>query len=591
LLLVLKKYLVSILAANATEDAVLDYSSLMDRFRGRLIVPIFDASGKKVLGFGGRILPPPDQTPAASDFKAPKYLNSPESVIFQKSSILFNEHMARDAVRKSQVAPGDKTRGVILVEGYMDAIALWGIGVKEVVASMGTAISSDQLASVAKLTGSPGGRVILCLDNDEAGLIAVERLCGNGMLSEASSKYGVEILVASLPEGLKDPADFIESREGADAEVAESFRTEIVGSACDWTDWYLQRLFTEYDPAATRGRPGSFGDIFERVAGFLASSMDPADRTKRAYEVAGSLAAMIAEEKNATEVSSVVRFQFESDLIDRASRIAEAKDAVQRRSESVSGQSPTGTKMVLSSLSRGEGPSADDGDTGKLSYKALSSNAGKVSTARKTEMSAGRRSAKPVSSGVKSPKPPAQTRGRTFKTREPTKAVALTPHFAGFQFAQQSDMDWLGIPKENVRLISIYIDWIYTSRVANLFIFSQWKRKRKPLALGYVAPNTKMAGADGIQAVTQDNLVYFNSNDFHGHQFLTNDAIDAGYTSRPVKRDPSLLEKGVASLIEKDIGSMAVTAENSLLRVLVLHVRRILSIAWLIRSCDLEVLY
>jgi hypothetical protein len=80
-----------------------------------------------------------------------------------------------------------------------------------------------------------------------------------------------------------------------------------------------------------------------------------------------------------------------------------------------------------------------------------------------------------------------------------------------------------------------------------------------------------MAGGDGIQAATQDNLVYFNSNDFHGHQFLTNNAIDAGYTSRPVKRDPSLLEKGVASLVEQDIGSMAVTAENSLLRVLVLH--------------------
>jgi hypothetical protein len=80
-----------------------------------------------------------------------------------------------------------------------------------------------------------------------------------------------------------------------------------------------------------------------------------------------------------------------------------------------------------------------------------------------------------------------------------------------------------------------------------------------------------MAGSDSIQAVTQDSLVYFNSNDFHGNQFLTNDAIDAGYTSRPVKRDPSLLEKGVASLVEQDIGSMAVTAENSLLRVLVLH--------------------
>jgi DNA primase len=446
-------------AANATQEAVLDYASLMDRFRGRLIVPIFDASGKKVLGFGGRILPPPDQPdliPAVSDFKAPKYLNSPESVVFQKKRVLFNEHLARDAVRKSQaVARDDSSRGVILVEGYMDAIALWGIGVKGVVASMGTAISSEQLAGIAKLAGSPGGRVILCLDSDEAGRIAIERLCGNGMLSEASSKYGLEIRVASLPEGMKDPGDFVESREGADVDIEKAFRREVVDSACDWTDWYLQRLFAEYDPDATRGRPGSFGEIFERVAGFLASSMDPADRTKRAYEVAGSLAALIAKEKNETEVSSVVRFQFESDLIDRASRIAEAKDAVQRRSESVSGQSPGGTKMVLSSLSRGSVPSADDDDTGKLSYKARSSTSGTEPASRNSEVSAGRRSAKPVSSGAKSPRPPTEKGRRTFRARdEPPKAKALTPHFAGFQFARQSDKDWLGIPKENVRSMS-----------------------------------------------------------------------------------------------------------------------------------------
>jgi hypothetical protein len=78
-------------------------------------------------------------------------------------------------------------------------------------------------------------------------------------------------------------------------------------------------------------------------------------------------------------------------------------------------------------------------------------------------------------------------------------------------------------------------------------------------------------GTDRIQAVTQDSLVYFNSNDFHGHQFLTNDAIEAGYTSRAVKRDPSFVEKGVASLVEQDIPIMAIAAEDSLLRVLVFH--------------------
>lgn len=87
-----------------------------------------------------------------------------------------------------------------------------------------------------------------------------------------------------------------------------------------------------------------------------------------------------------------------------------------------------------------------------------------------------------------------------------------------------------------------------------------------------MAPRGKLGGKNQARAPTEDAVVYFNSNDYHGNQFLTNDAVDAGYTNRrTVKRDSSLVEKGVASLVEQDIEAMALTAEDSLLRVLVMH--------------------
>jgi len=555
-----------------TQPETLDYSQLMDRFRGRLVVPIFDAMGKRVLGFGGRILSTPEEESVVSNFKAPKYLNSPESAVFQKKNILFNENLARDAARKA--SEGKSSRPVVLVEGYMDAIALWGVGVKEVVASMGTALSSEQLASAAKLAGAPGGRVVLCLDSDEAGQIAVERLCGNGMLAETTSKLGVEIFVATLPRGLKDPAEFIESREGVSVDVATMFRTDVMDAATDWTDWYIQRLFGEYDSTAMRGRPGSFSDIFERVAGFLATSMGPADRTKRAYEVAGSLARIIAEESNTTEVSSAVRFQLESDLIDLASRTAEARDAVQRRSESVNGQSPSNARTVLSSLSRGQGPSSDDDDLGKLSFKALEAASASDSKSPNNLASASRQPVQPLPSDSMNPRQRAQTRRRTFREKDASKAKPLTPHFTGFQFARQSDMDWLGIPKEKVRtlasghgcnLIMLYL--LLTP--SHLF---QWKQKRATLTLGTNTPFMTPTGRKQVGKTASDPVIYFNSNVYHGNQFLSNEAVEAGYdTSRAVNRNPSSIENGVASLVEQDTDSMALAAEDALLRVLVLH--------------------
>lgn len=128
----------------------------MDRFRGRLVVPIFDATGAKILGFGGRILEA--KMAKKSDFKSAKYLNSPETLVFQKKTILFGQHMAKKAIRywdKIDEVP----RPVVIVEGYMDCIALWQAGVREAVSCMGTALTSEQLTAAARMAGTKNGKI------------------------------------------------------------------------------------------------------------------------------------------------------------------------------------------------------------------------------------------------------------------------------------------------------------------------------------------------------------------------------------------------------------------------------------------------
>lgn len=147
-------------------DAVNDYSSLMDRFRSRLIVPILDDSGQHVIAFGGRHL----ESVAASDdaksetFTPAKYINSPESLVFTKKNVLFNKYKANEALNvksaESNSSPSltfNAPKSLVIVEGYFDAIALSNVGVKNVVASMGTALPPEQLQMAAEMGKVPGG--------------------------------------------------------------------------------------------------------------------------------------------------------------------------------------------------------------------------------------------------------------------------------------------------------------------------------------------------------------------------------------------------------------------------------------------------
>ena len=163
-----------------------------DRFRGRLMLPIEDARGR-VIAFGGRILD-------AAKTDAPKYLNSPDTPLFDKGRTLYNLHRAGPASRQSG--------RIVVVEGYMDVIALAAAGIPDAVAPLGTALTERQIEMLWRLTEAP----VLCFDGDAAGQRAAMRAAARALplLRPAHT-----LKIVRLPTGM-DPDDLIK-RDGPKA--------------------------------------------------------------------------------------------------------------------------------------------------------------------------------------------------------------------------------------------------------------------------------------------------------------------------------------------------------------------------------------
>lgn len=200
-----------------------------DRFRDRIIFPIHDARGRLV-AFGGRAM--------AKDAKA-KYLNSPETPIFSKGKLLYNYHRARKAVLDN------KSRGMIVAEGYMDVIALSRAGFTHAVAPLGTALTEEQL----DLLWRAGPEPIMCFDGDKAGLRAAYRSVERAL---PLLRPGQSLRFALLPEG-QDPDDLIRAK-GMPAMKA------ILDAAIPLVDMLWQReltaqpLHTPEDKAGLKAR-------------------------------------------------------------------------------------------------------------------------------------------------------------------------------------------------------------------------------------------------------------------------------------------------------------------------------------------------
>jgi DNA primase len=200
-----------------------------DFFRGRLMFPIHDESGKTI-AFGGRAMRDEDQ---------PKYLNSTETPIYRKTSVLYNLHRARDGMRKLDRA--------VLVEGYMDVIGAYSAGVKEVVASCGTALTSLQVRNIHRHADT----IVVNFDPDKAGSNAAEKAL-QLLLDE-----GLHVRVLTLDGGL-DPDEYVKQNG------AEVYRAKL-DSASGYFHWLADRARAKFDMRSADGRMDVFKFLLPAV--------------------------------------------------------------------------------------------------------------------------------------------------------------------------------------------------------------------------------------------------------------------------------------------------------------------------------------
>lgn len=210
-------------------------NKLHDRFRGRVIFPIFDVRDR-IIGFGGRAL----------DNSQPKYLNSPETVVFNKRRNLYCLNFAKKSHEKE----------VIVVEGYMDAISLYQNGIDNAVATLGTALAPEQ----GRLLRKYFEEIVISYDSDSAGQAAASR--GLDLLSDME----IAVRVMKIEEG-KDPDEFIRKRG------AQHFRSSV-NAAKSLAEFKIDLLKRQYDLNDTKGKI----EFLNRMAGVLAKVQNNIER-------------------------------------------------------------------------------------------------------------------------------------------------------------------------------------------------------------------------------------------------------------------------------------------------------------------------
>ncbi len=212
----------------------LDRPSFYDRMRHRLIFPIFDAIGRPI-AFGGRKLRDEDE---------PKYLNSPETVLFNKSATLYGLHLAKKPIIDTKTA--------VIVEGYTDVIACHQAGIRNVVATLGTALTLQHVQALRHFAE----KVVLIYDGDEAGQKAADRAVEIFLTGE------MDVAFVVLPEGV-DPAELFEMPDGV-----EQWNKSIAASV-DALEFQFRRVRVQLDAATTvTGRQRVAEEYLTKLASF-----------------------------------------------------------------------------------------------------------------------------------------------------------------------------------------------------------------------------------------------------------------------------------------------------------------------------------
>ena len=194
------------------------YRGVGDMFRGRLMIPLQDPQGR-VIGFTARIL---EDNP-----NAPKYINTPQTILYDKSRHVYGLHLAKDSIRRNKFA--------VLAEGNLDVISSHQAGVEQVVATAGTALTEQHLKTIGRFTDD----IRLCFDADNAGLNATERAI------PIASKVGVSLSIITIPSG-KDPDELVKQ----DVELWKS----TIEQKQDVLEWLISRYAKLSDLHTQKGR-------------------------------------------------------------------------------------------------------------------------------------------------------------------------------------------------------------------------------------------------------------------------------------------------------------------------------------------------
>jgi DNA primase len=222
-----------------------------DRFRDRLMIPIHDLQSR-VVGFGSRTL----------TNEEPKYLNSPETEVFNKGKILFGLDKAKAAISKQDQA--------IVVEGYFDAIALSAAGIGNAVASMGTALSQEQIRQLLRYNESK--QIILNFDADKAGMKAAERAIGE--VEELAYRGEVQLRVLNIPNG-KDADEFLREYSRADYQ-------QLIDHAPLWLDWQIDSALAGQDLR----QADQFQQVIQKIVKLLGNLPNASLRTHYVHHCA-----------------------------------------------------------------------------------------------------------------------------------------------------------------------------------------------------------------------------------------------------------------------------------------------------------------
>lgn len=217
---------------------VVRYNKQSDMFRGRIMVPLMDAQGR-VIGFTARLL--------KDNKDAPKYINTPQTILYDKGRHVFGFHLAKEAIRKEKVC--------VLVEGNLDVVSAHQAGTKQVVATAGTALTEHHIKAVRHFTDD----IRICFDQDTAGQSAIERSLA------VASRMGVSLSVLPLPQG-KDPDDVIQN----DMKQWQ----EILQKPMYGVDWLIERYIDQLDIASAKGKREFTDVILQR----LTDIQDPVER-------------------------------------------------------------------------------------------------------------------------------------------------------------------------------------------------------------------------------------------------------------------------------------------------------------------------